>query len=395
MALVEPVGTHFSDAREYTILIVDDDSVDRNLCRRFLSKEKSFLYRVVEASDGAEARLRIAQEQPDCVLIDRFLGNEDGCELMAQLHESYPYLPAVILTGEGSGMTALRALRNGAVDYLIKSNLSTASLHRCIRNAIEKSDLSLDLDKQRRELNFSYGLLCQQHEILSHYYHTVTHELKNPLASCKEFLNILQDGLGGPVTPEQNELLSIAAGNCERMAEFLDDLFESSGIDTDKIRLDLKPCPLQPLVRFAVDDYLNSNRMKALAVELDIDEAGDSLVLVDQARIRRAFTKMLVAAENNIIHDEPIKVKILEDTDVCGSNVVIHYDGINNTDNRLVQFSTQHRLKTSLSNPTDDNVMGLDILFCKKVIELHEGSFGFERDENLGGTFTTKLPRLN
>ncbi len=392
MAAADPYDIYLSDQREYTVLLVDDDAIDRDLCKRFLSKKPQTAYRIVEASNGEEAHQRIDEEVPDCVLIDRYLENEDGCALMSKLHERYPYLPVVILTGEGSGTTALSALRNGAVDYLIKSNLSTESLHRCISNAIEKADLSLDLDQQRRELNFSYGLLVQQHEILSHYYHTVTHELKTPLASCKEFLEILQDDIAGPVTSEQRELLTIAKKNCARMTEFLDDLFESSGIDTDKIRLDLEPCQLNPLVRHAIDDYRQHCQTKNLSVELESSENNDSLVLVDAPRMRRAFTKMIVAAESNLLCDKPIKVKILDDINGCRSTVIISYEGVDNSRNRLVQFSTQRRLNASLNEPTEDNVVGLDIHFCKKVIELHDGFFDFSRDSDLGGTFTTKLP---
>lgn len=380
---------------EYTILLVDDDVVDRDLCKRFLSKEIHVSYKFLEASDGVTARQQLKLHNPDCILIDRYLEQEDGCILMAELHEQHPYTPMIILTGDGSGSAALSALRHGASDYLTKSDLSTQSLHRCIKNAIEKTRLSIDLDRQRRELNYSYGLLVQQHEVLSHYYHTVTHELKNPLASCKEFLNILKDDIAGPINPQQQELLTIANRNCERMTEFLDDLFESSGIDTDKIQLNIKPCPLEPLILDAVGDYLDADAIKNMPINVVNETDNDVAVMVDRPRIRRALTKMLVAAQNNILGEEPIRILITDKRQELLSTVTISYTGIKNTENSLYHFSTQKQLKQLQDTETDYNVLGLDILFCKRVIELHNGLFNFERKQNLGGIFTTKLPSTN
>jgi|GEM_PF-4036364 len=383
-------------SNEYSILLVDDDETDRDLCKRFLARQPHYSYQFREARNGDEARYQIEQQTPDCVLIDRYLDNEDGCVLMSELHEKYPFLPTIILTGDGSGSTALTALRGGAADYLVKSSLSTEALHRCVQNAVEKARLSVSLERQRRQLNYSYGMLVQQHEVLSHYYHTVTHELKNPLASCKEFLNILQDNIAGPINSEQHELLTIANRSCERMSEFLDDLFEASGIDTDKIRLNIEASKIKLLIMDAVSDYREIDTGKSKQVEIVIEQEHDLSVLVDRVRIRRAITKILIAAENNVLVDEPVRVHLAEQKfNESHITLEISYAGIETSENNLLHFSTQRHLKQSHDESTDYNVLGLDILFCKKVIELHKGVFSFDRHSNLGGVFTVQLPVAN
>ena len=89
------------DAPRHTVLVVDDDSSIRFLCRVNLELEG---WVVREAGTIAEARRELAQGPVDVVLLDVHVGNESGTEFLAELRSDHPGMPVAMLTGSvGTG----------------------------------------------------------------------------------------------------------------------------------------------------------------------------------------------------------------------------------------------------------------------------------------------------
>ena len=65
--------------------------------------------------------------------VDYRLGNETGLELLQEAVSNGCDDPIVLLTGKGSKSIDISAMQSGATDYLIKSELNTEKLERCIR----------------------------------------------------------------------------------------------------------------------------------------------------------------------------------------------------------------------------------------------------------------------
>ena len=99
------------------VLIVDDDPVVRDSLGKWFESEGY----VVAISPGArEALTRIQSSRWDVALLDIKMPGIDGIELQAKLKEIEPELPVVIMTGYASVETAVKALKNGAYDYITK-----------------------------------------------------------------------------------------------------------------------------------------------------------------------------------------------------------------------------------------------------------------------------------
>jgi DNA-binding NtrC family response regulator len=99
------------------VLIVDDDEALRDLLARELARSGA---EVAQAADAAGALRRIAEAEPDVVLLDLMLPDRPGIEVLQQLKEDRPDLEVVVLTAHGTVDTALAAMRLGADDYLQK-----------------------------------------------------------------------------------------------------------------------------------------------------------------------------------------------------------------------------------------------------------------------------------
>ena len=101
-----------------SILVVDDNPE----IRRFL--EETVLrpagYQVSSVGDGLSALTLARENRPDLVITDENMPNLGGLELIRRLRKDRDYVPAILITGEGSETLAAEALRAGAVDYLVK-----------------------------------------------------------------------------------------------------------------------------------------------------------------------------------------------------------------------------------------------------------------------------------
>jgi two-component system KDP operon response regulator KdpE len=117
-----------------SILIIDDESQIRRLLTITLQSNN---YEVREAATGKEGILTVSKNTPDLVLLDLGLPDESGHEVLKHLREWYSN-PILIISVQSSEEDIVKALDNGADDYLIKP-FRTGELLARIRTAIRKA----------------------------------------------------------------------------------------------------------------------------------------------------------------------------------------------------------------------------------------------------------------
>jgi DNA-binding NtrC family response regulator len=142
-----------------TILIVEDDPAQLRLFEAVIG---SLGYEALPVSDGEAALTRLdelgSSAEPDLVLLDRVLPGIDGIETLEKIRAAHPELPVIILTMEGGVNTIVKAMRAGAVDFLMKP-VSPERLEVSIENALKLRTLTGELSRMERkisgEFNFS------------------------------------------------------------------------------------------------------------------------------------------------------------------------------------------------------------------------------------------------
>ncbi|OUR95927.1 hypothetical protein A9Q81_13465 [Gammaproteobacteria bacterium 42_54_T18] len=127
------------------VLVVDDDKLDRIAVRRALSKVKNVID-ISEAATFEEATSLLLEENYDCLLFDYRLGGKNGIELIQLIqNEGLSHAPIVMLSGIDDEFVMLNCLKEGAQDFLLKSEITTHSLVRAIRYAQERKQISLQM----------------------------------------------------------------------------------------------------------------------------------------------------------------------------------------------------------------------------------------------------------
>lgn len=102
-----------------TILIVDDESLERNGIK-FLLKRENRKFRILESWNGRDALKTLREEKVDILFSDVKMPFINGLELTEQAREIYPELEIVIFSGYNDFSYAREALRYGVVDYVLK-----------------------------------------------------------------------------------------------------------------------------------------------------------------------------------------------------------------------------------------------------------------------------------
>jgi len=116
------------------LLIVEDDEEMRRLLEALLKTEG---YEVQSAGDSASAIAEVAKNEPDLVLLDIMLGDEDGRTILGEIRRMSD-LPVVFLTGRAHEIDRIAGLKMGADDYVVKP-FSAGELAARVESVLRRS----------------------------------------------------------------------------------------------------------------------------------------------------------------------------------------------------------------------------------------------------------------
>jgi signal transduction histidine kinase len=252
--------------RPYPILIVEDNSEDRELYRRRISRDEHHEYEFREAGTVGDGLRMCREPLPDCILLDLHLPDGDGLEFLAQFQTEFTDSDTsiVMLTGHGNEAVAVKAMKMGAHDYLRKS-LDNENLGQVVRSAIYKTELRRKLAEQDRamqalsqerveliaQLEQQTASLTEAHRRKDEFLAMLAHELRNPLAPLRNGLHILRShpndaALRGTIHP-------VMERQVEHLARLVDDLLDVSRINHGKVELVKESVDVNTLLRRAAE----------------------------------------------------------------------------------------------------------------------------------------------
>jgi two-component system, NtrC family, nitrogen regulation response regulator NtrX len=138
------------------VLVIDDDARARNTLIDILTEEH---YSVLPAEDGETALKLIKANNLNVVLLDLVLPDINGLEVLKQIKKSKPTIPVIIISGYGTIKDAVAATKEGAYDFLEKSNFDKNKFILLIKRAAEKERIEKQVSILKEELLKKYQMV--------------------------------------------------------------------------------------------------------------------------------------------------------------------------------------------------------------------------------------------
>jgi DNA-binding NtrC family response regulator len=136
-----------------TILVIEDKDSMLSMLKKTLEGEG---YQVIPAQDGAEGIRKLADERIGLVLTDLKLPKKDGFEVLRSAKAEHPLLPVIVMTAYGTIENAVKAVKEGAYDFLTKP-FDTEHLLVLIKRALDTSRVAAENILLRSELAEKFG----------------------------------------------------------------------------------------------------------------------------------------------------------------------------------------------------------------------------------------------
>jgi PAS domain S-box-containing protein len=121
------------------ILIVDDDEDDFIITSEYIQSIPGNSFNIEWGKNYNEGLKRLLVRKYDLYFVDYRLGAKSGVDFLKEALRHNCEEPIVLLTGKGNYSVDIQAMQYGAVDYLIKTELSVEKMERCIRYALERA----------------------------------------------------------------------------------------------------------------------------------------------------------------------------------------------------------------------------------------------------------------
>jgi PAS domain S-box-containing protein len=134
------------------ILLVEDNPGDAGLVKEMLEDTTTVQFELIHSDRLKTALALLSKESFDIILLDLSLPDGYGLDTVIQMHVARPEIPIAVMSGLGDEELAIKALHEGAQDYLVKGRVDSDLLIRSVRYAIERKQSEEALRKAYDEL---------------------------------------------------------------------------------------------------------------------------------------------------------------------------------------------------------------------------------------------------
>jgi len=402
--------------QQLSILIVDDEEVDRMNIRRELKKIPS-RSRVVEATNGTEALAALENNNFDCILLDYDLPDFNGLNLIEKINQIDINAPLVVITGQGNEEVAVKLMKAGATDYLIKSKISADNLQQIINNSIriykaeqkaeqahqrlietinllQKSNHQLEiknqeLERQRKQIKSQNIKLKELSGLKSQFLANMSHEMRTPMNAIMGFSQMLLRHYPDPITEQQEDIVKRIFTNSKNLLTMLNEVLDFSKIESGQLQLNLEKFNASDLTILTVEELRSLAVQKNLNLEVDVDLKNPQIVN-DRACLRQVLVNLLSNAIKFTKSGE-VRVKI-EEIDENNLEIAVQDTGCGiEAENLEHIFDPFRQVDQTLARKHCGTGLGLSIV--QNMVNMMRGKITVESQLGQGSTFRVRLPR--
>jgi signal transduction histidine kinase len=376
------------------VYLIDDDTGElmhlqavHNWPERYASFLGEMRVRVGSGPSGTAASERRAVEVPD-IFADPTL--TDWQEVATELgFQSLVALP--LQTGHGVlGAITFYFAKTGG------TTVESRSLMRVVADQMaataEKARLIDDLSRMNgalqhtnAELERQYVAVLEARRLQDEFLSNVSHELRTPLTAVLGYLSLIEEGLAGPVTPEQQDTLSQVKGSSEKLLEIIGDLLDLTSLKRGGLSVDIAEFDPRDALRDALACATGRRDAVVLVIE---DTPVLPLMRSDKRKVTRLVTALIGNAFKFTERGE-VRVSIVTRGDRLVYRIADTGVGISTEAQRFV-FDEFRQEDGSATRRFGGSGLGLAI--ARRLARVLGGEITLSSERGKGSTFQAELP---
>ncbi|MBI2880066.1 MAG: HAMP domain-containing protein [Candidatus Tectomicrobia bacterium] len=231
------------------------------------------------------------------------------------------------------------------------------------------------------------------------FFSAISHELRTPLTSVREALQLLLDGIPGPLAEGQKQLLSIAREGNDKILRLINDLLKLAKLEADMMRLNLSLWRMEALVEAAAEEIRPIALQASIRLHTEVEEGLPSMRM-DGVKIQAVLANLLSNAVKFTPPEGSVRIRAsLRDAGNGGPGgravrVSVSDTGIGIDEKDLERiFDKFYRARGAESRQG----VGLGLPIAKRIVEAHGGRIWAESGKDLGdggpgSTVTFEIP---
>lgn len=387
------------------VLLVEDDEDDFVVTRALLAEATTPYFDLQWARTLKAGLEKLAENTVGVVLLDLSLPDSQGLDTFRRIHEAVPRLPVILLTGLDDETVGVRAVHQGAQDYLAKGQINRAQLVRSIRYAIERKDSEEQLKRYQnqleelvaqrtakliaankqlereiverkqaeRELRKAFSRLEAYDRARTEFVSNVSHELRSPLASIGYAADNMLKGVVGPVPEKGEEYVRMIIAECRRLGDTVADILDMSRLDAKTLSLHEVTIPLAGLVESTIEELHVQAQMKQQHLVLQTEDHA-LFVRCDAQKIERTVINVVGNAMKYTQKGGTVSVSLSRNPYDEGLMLIKVVDDGPGIDPEHIAHVTEryYRVGEHISGT------GLGLALSKEILEMHGGGIDIQ-----------------
>ncbi len=369
------------------ILVIDDEAGIREGIKRGLTPQGY----IVETAENGEQGLALFRQNPcDLVLLDVMMPGISGIDLIGEIHKIDPEAICIIITGYATVEMAVRAIKEGAYDFLTKP-FSVDDLLLVVRQGLERRRLSLEtrrlqsIEAEARRLQEEKARLEELDRSKMQFIRLVTHELQAPIAAIHTYLKLIQDGYISP--EEQKGIIEKCLKRAQEQMKLINDLLELGRVQAQIQEGEVEKIDLEEILNAVVEKMMPQAIEKGLDFRLHI-QPGPKVIFGNRDHFTSVWTNLI---GNAIKYTEKGFVEVTlrtEDGQLIGE-IRDSGIGIPEADQKNL---FQEFFRASNARKSHRQGTGLGLSIVKRIVEAAGGHVWVESKEGEGSLFGFSVP---